>query len=87
MIRTKIDEAKYIALCMKQPVLTNVLDGYVRPPLKSLSTPETQRATLRDRLYDEAQIAAAELVGPNSHEYDDVLEAKYEELLTKHGLD
>ncbi len=33
-----------------------------------------------DDLYEQAMIEAAELVGPNSYEYDDLVESIYERL-------
>ena len=78
MIRTREEEAKYVAFCMSQPVLTDPLNGYVRTPLKSHVVVTPPRLPLRARLYAEATAFAK---GD-----DAVLEAKYEELLFKYGL-
>lgn len=40
---------------------------------------ETGEPTLDD-LYEQAQLEAAELVGPNAHEYEDLVESIFERL-------
>lgn len=87
MKRSKADEEKYIARCMAQPVLTKPLGDYTRAPMSSVCTIQHDRRSLRDRLYDEACIAAAELVGPNSPEYDDCVERRFEELLLEYRVE
>ena len=87
--RSKLELQAHIERAMKAPTLPAAFVGpyqierFPRTPLPAVNVPKKMTY---DEAYEEASIAAAEICGPNSLEYDDVQTAQLDLLCLKHDI-
>ena len=87
--RSKLDLQAHIERAMKAPTLPATfvepyqIERFPRTPLPAVTVPKKMTY---DEAYDEASIAAAEICGPNSPEYDEVHEQQLDLLCLKHDI-